>query len=185
MCWQARASFLEPLIRSRQVRRTRMVNHTDWETTQNWGQKKNSTARAQTAPTARDAPKREGRSAKRPWSRTNNKPKTKWIPQTHAWNTPISSTESLRVREHSCRLGSTNLCPTNAVLMWYTRMPSRTYDISQSAQIQHQICSSWKFVDIDFSCAHCASEKTQRSQTCPNVLASQHFQKMSHSSCYP
>ena len=41
-----------------------------------------------------------------------------------------SSHQNLRVWEHSCHLGSTNSCPTNAVLMSYSHMPSRPYEFS-------------------------------------------------------
>ena len=99
----------------------------------------NSAPWARTAPTAR--PREEPRTKCAGLATPTNKFSS--ASQAHAWNTLTSSTDrsnmsnscshetllhsglqsshqNLRVREHSCRLGSTNSCPTNAVLMSYS-----------------------------------------------------------------
>ena len=69
--------------------------------------------------------------------------------------------KGLRVRKHSCRLD--RLTYVQQMLFWcgFHACPlGLTTSRRQSAPIKHQIRSSWKFVGIEFSCAHCASQKT-------------------------
>ena len=79
-------------------------------------------------------------------------------------------TKNLRVREHSCHLGLTNSCPTNAVLMSYSHMPSRPYEFSSGRTTS---ASDPNFVHIHrrrvLLCPLRQSE-TKCSQTFPHVL---------------
>ena len=96
-----------------------------------------------------------------------------------------SHQDRLRVREHSSLVVSTNVCPTNAVLMQYIRMPSRSYD---SSSVRTNPTSDAQLVKVHGNrviLCPWRQPKTQRSHAFPNIFAIPHFQKIAHSFWLP
>ena len=77
----------------------------------------------------------------------------------------LQSSQCYMCAEHSCLVGSTNPCPT--ILIWF-RVHACPLGLASLVRSEHQIRTSWRFMDVTFFCAHCAHPR-------PNVLRPFHM----------